>query len=111
MKAGTAVFLIVISLAAVGGVAYGSYRASTQTDTLETRLAVLEEANVASAETIGRLEEETADLCASVGKVRQKITGVVLQPDSPTPNFDLESSQLTAPERIILMLYNWCTER
>ena len=37
-----------------------------------------------------------------------KITGVVLSPSSPTPNFDVQADPLSAPERTILMFYNWC---
>ena len=108
MKARTAVILIVISLAAVAGVAYGSYRASTKSDHLEKRIAALEHANNSSMSEIEQLKADKLKLCATVDRVRQKITGVVLTPGSPTPNFDVEADPLSAPERIILMLYNWC---
>ena len=108
MRARTAIILIVISLAAVAGVAYGSYRASTKSDKLEKRVVALEQASHDSTTQIEQLNADKAKLCASVDRVRQKITGVVLSPDSPTPNFDVEADPLSAPERIILMLYNWC---
>lgn len=111
MKAKTAIILIVISLAAVGGVAYGSYRANQRSDRLENRVAALEQAGSASAKTISQLNGDRLALCSSVDKVREKITGVVLAPGSPTPNFDLQADPLSAPERIILMLYNWCQTR
>ena len=103
--------LIVISVAAVGGVGYGSYRASTKTDRLEARVAALEQVDIASASAIEQLNADKLKLCASVDLVREKITGVVLAPGSPTPNFDVQADPLSAPERIILMLYNWCHAR
>jgi hypothetical protein len=108
VKATTAVILIVISLAAIGGVAYGSYRASTKTDRLETRVATLEQASTDSAEKIEQLNADKLKLCLSVDRVREKITGVALAPGSPTPAFDIQADPLGAPDRIILMLYNWC---
>lgn len=108
MRASTAIILIVISLAAVGGVAYGSYRASTDTDRLEKRVTALEQANRDSASGIEQLKADRQKLCASVDRVREKITGVVLTPGSPAPNFDVEADPLSAAERTILMLYNWC---
>ncbi len=108
MRARTAIILIVISLAAVAGVAYGSYRASTKSDRLEKRIAVLEQANRDSVSGIEQLKADKQKLCASVDRVREKITGVVLTPGSPTPNFDVEADPLSAVERVILMLYNWC---
>ena len=108
MRASTSLILIAIGLAAVAGVAYGSYRAEQQTKRLETRVTVLEQANTASAQAIAQLRMNKQTLCASVAQVREKITGIVLAPGSPTPNFDLQADPLSAPERIILMLYNWC---
>ena len=108
MRARTAIILIVISLAAVAGVAYGSYRASTKSDRLEKRITVLEQANRDSVSGIEQLKADKQKLCASVDRVREKITGVVLTPGSPTPNFDVEADPLSAVERVILMLYNWC---
>ncbi len=108
VKARTSIILIVISLAAVAGVAYGSYRASTETDDLAKRVTGLELSNHDSASRIEQLEADKQKLCASVDRVRQKITGVVLTPGSPTPNFDVEADPLSAPDRIILTLYNWC---
>jgi hypothetical protein len=108
MKASTAVILIVISLAAVGGVAYGSYREREHSNDLEGRIVVLEHRSDESASEIKRLTDDKVKLCASVDVVRQKITGVVLSPGSPTPNFDVQADPLSAPERTILMLYNWC---
>ena len=108
MRASTAILLIVICLAAVGGVAYGSYRSKTQTDKLEKRVAALERANAAATSRLDGLDADRQKLCASVDRVRTKITGVVLAPNSPTPNFDILADPLSAPERIILMLYNRC---
>jgi hypothetical protein len=108
VRRSTSIILIVISLAAVAGVAYGSYRASQQTGRLEKRVAALEQANTGSAQAIDKLRTDKRSLCASVNRVREKITGVVLAPGSPTPNFDLQADPLGASERIILMLYNWC---
>ncbi len=88
--------------------AYGSYRASTKTDRLEKRVAALEQANSDSAKAIEQLNADKLRLCLSVDRVREKITGVVLAPGSPTPDFDIQAGSLGAPERIILMLYNWC---
>ena len=108
MRARTSIILIAISLAAVAGVAYGSYRAEQQTKRLERRVTALEQANNAAEQSITRLRKNKQTLCVSVDKVREKITGVVLAPGSPNPNFDLQADPLSAPERIILMLYNWC---
>lgn len=108
MKTRTAIILIVISLAAVAGVAYDSHRSSRQTDLLRNRIAALEQANAASAQAIDRLRADKQSLCTNVDQVREKITGLVLTPGSPTPNFDLQADPLSAPERIILMLNNWC---
>jgi hypothetical protein len=108
VSARTAIILIVISLAAVAGVAYGSYRSSQQSDGLEVRVAALERAAGASTASLERLETQRQRLCASADRVRQKITGVALAPDSPAPNFDFLADPLSASERIILMLYNWC---
>ena len=108
MRARTSIILIAISLAAVAGVAYGSYRAEQQTKRLEKRVGNLEQANNAAEQSIAHLRTNRQTLCVSVDQVREKITGVVLAPGSPTPNFDLQADPLSAPERIILMLYNWC---
>lgn len=108
MKATTAIVLIVISLAAVGGVAYGSYRERDNSRDLEGRLVTLEHTSSESASEIERLTADKARLCTSVDIVREKITGVVLSPGSPTPNFDVRADPLSAPERTILMFYNWC---
>lgn len=108
MRPRTSIFLIIISLAAVAGVGYGSYRAKNQTDTLEIRVAALEQASQSSARRIELLHDDRRSLCASVDRVRQKITGVVLTPGSPAPNFDVEADPLSDPDRIILALYNWC---
>ena len=108
MKASTAIILIVISLAAVGGVAYGSYRERERSNDLEGRIAALEHTSDESAGEIQRLSADKVKLCATVDIVRQKITGVVLSPDSQTPNFDVQADPLSAPERTILMFYNWC---
>lgn len=108
MRARTSILLIIISLAAVVGVAYGSYRAKTDTDALENRVAVLEQASRDSTRRIELLNDDRRTLCGSVDRVRQKITGVVLAPGSPTPNFDIDADPLSAPDRIILALYNWC---
>ena len=97
MKASTAIILIVISLAAVGGVAYGSYRASTKTDRVEKRVAALEQANNDSAKAIEQLNADKVRLCLSVDRVREKITGVVLAPGSPTPDFDIQGQARWAP--------------
>ncbi len=111
LRTTTSIILIVISLAAVAGVAYGSYRASQQTTRLEKRVAALEQANTVSAKAIAQLRTDERVLCESVNRVREKITGVVLAPGSPTPNFDLQADPLGASDRIILMLYNWCNTR
>ena len=111
MRASTAIILIVISLAAVGGIAYGSYREQQHSDSLETRVVVLEHANTNSTSAIEQLKADKIKLCASVDIVRQKITGVVLAPGSPTPNFDVQADPLSAPERTILMFYNWCHDK
>ena len=108
MKATTAIILIVISLAAVGGVAYGSYRERERSNDLEGRIVTLEHKSDETASEIQRLTVDKVKLCRSVDIVRQKITGVVLSPGSPTPNFDIAADPLSAPERTILMLYNWC---
>ncbi len=108
MKATTAVILIVISLAAVGGVAYGTYRERERSNDLEARIVVLEHTTSESTSEIERLTADKAKLCTSVDIVRQKITGVILSPGSPTPNFDVQADPLSAPERTILMFYNWC---
>jgi hypothetical protein len=108
VRATTAILLIVIALAAVGGVAYGSYRASMKTDEVEKRVTALEREYNASATRIDHLEADKQKLCGTVDRVRQKITGVILAPSSPRPNFDVLADPLSAPERIILMLYNWC---
>ncbi len=97
-----------ISLAAVAGVAYGSYRAEQQTERLERRVTALEQSDTASQRAIAQLRQNKQTLCASVDQVREKITGVILTPGSPTPNFDLQADPLSAAERTILMLYNWC---
>jgi hypothetical protein len=104
----TSILLIVISLAAVAGVAYGSYRASNETHSLETRVTVLEQASHDSASRVEQLTADRRKLCTTVDRVRQKITGVILTPGSPPPNFDVEADPLSAPDRIILALYNWC---
>lgn len=108
MRAGTALVLIVISLGAVAGVAYGSYRAEANTDRLEQRVAALEESNSRSSSEIELQKAETKRLCVGVDRVREKITGVVLAPGSPAPEFDIGAAPLTDAERIVLMLYNWC---
>lgn len=108
MKASTAIILIVISLAAVGGVAYGSYRERERSNDLEARIVALEHSSDETTGEIQRLTDDKVKLCRTVDVVRQKITGVVLSPDSPTPNFDVEADPLSAPERTILMFYNWC---
>jgi hypothetical protein len=108
VSARTAIILIVISLAAVAGVAYGSYRSNQQSDRLEARVAALEDAGTSTAGTLERLQVQRQTLCSSTDRVRQKITGVALAPGSPAPNFDFLADPLSAPERIILMLYNWC---
>jgi hypothetical protein len=108
VRAGTAVILIVISLAAVGGVAYGVYRTDSENDQLRERVTALEQNDGIAAGRADRLETDRQKLCASVNRVRQKITGVVLKPNGRTPNFDVLADPLSAPERIILMLYNWC---
>jgi hypothetical protein len=108
VKASTAILLIVICLAAVGGVGYGSYRSSTQADRLEQRVAALERSSETDQQRLDGIAADRDRLCASVNLVRQKITGVVLAPGSPTPNFDIQADPLSAPERTILMLYNWC---
>ena len=108
MKATTAIILIVISLAAVGAIAYGSYRERERSNDLEGRIVVLEHTSTESASEIARLTADKVKLCKSVDVVRQKITGVVLSPGSPTPNFDVQADPLSAPERTILMFYNWC---
>jgi hypothetical protein len=107
MRTSTSLALIVISLAAVAGVAYGSYRAKSQTDRLETRVQALEQAQQGAAKTTEQLQADKQKLCATVDPVRQKITGVVLAPGN-APNFDVLADPLSAPERIILTLYNWC---
>ncbi len=108
MKATTAIILIVISLAAVGAIAYGSYRERDRSNDLEGRILALEHTSSESASEIERLTADKVKLCRSVDIVRQKITGVVLNAGSPTPNFDVQADPLSAPERTILMLYNWC---
>ena len=108
MKATTAIILIVISLAAVGAIAYGSYRERERSNDLEGRIVALEHSSTESASEIERLTADKVKLCKSVDIVRQKITGVVLNPGSQTPNFDVQADPLSAPERTILMLYNWC---
>ena len=108
MRARTAIVLIVISLAAVAGVAYGAYRASEKTDDVAARVSALEQASSDSAREIDALKADKRRLCAQVDRVREKITGVVLAPGSPEPNFDIGADPLSAPERTILMLYNWC---
>jgi hypothetical protein len=108
MKATTAIILIVISLAAVGAIAYGSYRERDRSNDLEGRIVVLEHTSDEAASEIARLAADKVKLCRTVDIVRQKITGVVLSPSSPTPNFDVEADPLSAPERTILMFYNWC---
>jgi len=108
MRLRTSVILIVIALAAVAGVAYGSYRASSETNVLEERVTALELSNRDSASRIGELVADRQKLCVGVDRTRQKITGVVLAPGSPAPNFDVEADPLSAPDRIILTLYNWC---
>ena len=108
VRRSTSVILIVIALAAAAGVAYGSYRASSETKRLEERVAVLERSNRDSASRVGQLAADREKLCVSVDSTRQKITGVVLAPGSPAPNFDLEADPLSAPDRIILTFYNWC---
>lgn len=108
MRAGTALALITISLAAVAGVAYGSYRANADTDRLQTRVAVLEESSRRSSGEIALQKAGTKRLCVGVDHVREKITGVVLTPGSPTPEFDIDAAPLNDAERIVLMLYNWC---
>jgi hypothetical protein len=110
VKASTAIILIVISLAAIGGIAYGSYRERVRSDDLESRIVVLEHTSSESASEIDRLTADKVALCKSVDIVRQKITGVVLTPGSATPNFDIRADPLSAPERTILMFYNWCHE-
>jgi len=106
----TSVILIVIALASVAGVAYGSYRASSETARLEERVAGLERSNRDSVSRIGQFAADRRKLCASVDSTRQRITGVVLAPGSPAPNFDLEADPLSAPDRIILTFYNWCQD-
>ena len=108
MRATTAIILIVISLAAVGGVAYGSYRERERSNDLEARVVVLEHSSSESASEIALLTADKVKLCKSVDIVREKITGVVLKPGGPTPNFDVQADPLSAPERTILMFYNWC---
>jgi len=108
MRATTAIILIVISLAAVGAIAYGSYRERERSNDLEGRVVVLEHSSTESSNEIARLTADKVKLCKSVDVVRQKITGVVLSPESPTPNFDVQADPLSAPERTILMFYNWC---
>jgi hypothetical protein len=97
-----------IALGAVAGVAYGSYRASSETQRLEERVNALELSDRDSASRIGQLVAERQKLCVGVDSTRQKITGVVLAPGSPSPNFDVEADPMSAPDRIILTLYNWC---
>jgi hypothetical protein len=104
----TSVVLIMIALGAVAGVAYGSYRASSETQRLEERVNALELSDRDSASRIGQLVAERQKLCVGVDSTRQKITGVVLAPGSPSPNFDVEADPMSAPDRIILTLYNWC---
>jgi hypothetical protein len=108
MKATTAIILIVISLAAVGAIAYGSYHERERSNDLEGRIVVLEHTSDETASEITRLTADKVKLCKSVDIVRQKITGVVLGPGSPRPNFDVQADPLSAPERTILMFYNWC---
>jgi hypothetical protein len=108
MKATTAIILIVISLAAVGAIAYGSYRERDRSNDLEGRIVVLEHTSDETSSEIARLTADKVKLCRTVDIVRQKITGVVLAPGSPTPNFDVKADPLSAPERTILMFYNWC---
>jgi type II secretory pathway pseudopilin PulG len=108
VKRSTAIILIVISLAAVAGVAYYSHRSNQQADRLQNRVAALERETTASAQAIERLKADKQTLCTNVDQVREKITGLVLTPGSPKPNFDLQADPLSAPERIILMLNNWC---
>ena len=55
MKATTAIILIVISLAAVGAIAYGSYRERERSNDLEGRIVALEHASSESASEIERL--------------------------------------------------------
>jgi len=108
MKATTAIILIVISLAAVGAIAYGSYHERQRSNDLESRIVALEHASSESSNGVARLTADKVKLCRSVDVVREKITGVVLNPGSPTPNFDVQADPLSAPERTILMFYNWC---
>ena len=89
-------------------IAYGSYRERERSNDLEGRIVALEHTSTESASEIERLTADKVKLCRSVDIVRQKITGVVLNPGSPTPNFDVQADPLSAPERTILMLYNWC---
>jgi hypothetical protein len=110
VRARTSILLIVISLAAVTGVAYYSDRAKSQTDSLGQRVTVLEQASRDSAGWVARSRADKRRLCTNVDRVRQKITGVVLSPGSPAPNFDVQADPLSAPDRIILALYNWCQE-
>jgi hypothetical protein len=111
VRTSTSITLIVISLAAVAGVAYGSYRASQETSRLAKRVDVLEQANTVADEAIAQLGKDKQTLCESVDRVREKMTGVVLAPGSPNPNFDIEADPLSGSERTILMLYNWCNTR
>ncbi len=57
---------------------------------------------------IAVLRGEKQKLCAQADVVREKLTGVVLDPGNPAPTFDVGADPLSAPERIILMFYNWC---
>ena len=108
MRGRTALILILIGLLAVGGVAYGSYRAKEQTDKLEKRVAALEDASRLTASERAAQEARTKKLCAGIEHVRAKITGVALAPGSPVPEFDVDAAPLNDAERIVLTFSNWC---
>ena len=101
-EATTAIILIVISLAAVGAVAYGSYRERDRSNDLEGRIVNLEHTSDESASEIARLTADKVKLCRTVDIVRQKITGVVLSPEQPDAELrrsgrPVERTQRTIP--------------
>lgn len=108
MRGRTALVLLVIGLAAVAGVAYGSYRANEDTKRLERRVALVEAAGRETSREIEALKADKASLCTGVDRAQEKITGIVLTPGSPTPEFDLGAGSLNDTARVILTFYNWC---
>src|SRR4029079_2661015 len=62
MKATTAIILIVISLAAVGAITYGSYRERERSNDLEDRIVALEHASTESGSDIERLTADKVKL-------------------------------------------------